>query len=109
MTKTIYNNLPLDKKILYRLLYDDEDEKTISNMIKLHNNIKERKRIIKMLVRAMITNVDFKDMVRVGGPKGSTGSRDFTKGKCAFTRPCTVGWMSQNQPLQRGAGNRTPL
>jgi hypothetical protein len=41
--------------------------------------------------------------------KGRTGTSDFTKGKCCFARPCTVGWKSQNQPLGKGAGNRTPL
>lgn len=49
------------------------------------------------------------DKVRVGHTKGKTGVSDFTKGKCAFVRPCTVGWKSQNQPVQRAAGNRTPL
>jgi len=56
-----------------------------------------------------LDNCDFKSKVRVGGPKGKTGSSDFTKGKCAFVRPCTVGWKSQNQPLMKGGGNRTPL
>jgi hypothetical protein len=52
---------------------------------------------------------DFKDKFRAGGgAKGKTGSTDFTKGKSAFVRPCTVGWKSQNQPLMRGGGNRTP-
>jgi hypothetical protein len=52
---------------------------------------------------------DFKDKVRAGaGAKGKTGSTDFTRGKNAFVRPCTVGWKSQNQPLARGGGNRTP-
>ena len=46
--------------------------------------------------------------VSVSG-KGRTGTSDFTKGKCCFARPCTVGWKSQNQPLGKGAGNRTPL
>jgi hypothetical protein len=48
------------------------------------------------------------EKVRIGG-KGRTGASDFTKGKCAFTRPCTVGWKSQNQPLSGKGGNRTPL
>jgi hypothetical protein len=53
---------------------------------------------------------DFADKFRAGaGAKGKTGSTDFTRGKNAFVRPCTVGWKSQNQPLQRGGGNRTPL
>ena len=53
---------------------------------------------------------DFADKFRAGaGAKGRTGSTDFTRGKSAFVRPCTVGWKSQNQPLQRGGGNRTPL
>jgi hypothetical protein len=52
---------------------------------------------------------DFKDKVRAGaGAKGKTGSTDFTRGKNAFVRPCTVGWKSQNQPLARGGGPRTP-
>lgn len=52
---------------------------------------------------------DFKDKARAGGgAKGRTGSTDFTRGKNAFVRPCTVGWKSQNQPLARGGGNRTP-
>ena len=52
---------------------------------------------------------DFKDKVRAGaGAKGRTGSTDFTRGKNAFVRPCTVGWKSQNQPLMKGGGNRTP-
>jgi hypothetical protein len=52
---------------------------------------------------------DFKDKVRAGaGAKGRTGSTDFTRGKNAFVRPCTVGWKSQNQPLMRGGGPRTP-
>ena len=52
---------------------------------------------------------DFKDKFRAGGgAKGKTGSTDFTKGKNAFVRPCTVGWKSQNQPLMKGGGNRTP-
>lgn len=52
---------------------------------------------------------DFKDKVRAGaGAKGKTGSTDFTRGKNAFVRPCTVGWKSQNQPLMKGGGNRTP-
>jgi hypothetical protein len=56
-----------------------------------------------------LDNSDFKDKVRAGGGcKGKTGSTDFTRGKNAFVRPCTVGWKSQNQPLQRGGGKRTP-
>lgn len=52
---------------------------------------------------------DFKDKFRAGGgAKGKTGSTDFTRGKNAFVRPCTVGWKSQNQPLMKGGGNRTP-
>ncbi len=52
---------------------------------------------------------DFKDKVRAGaGAKGKTGSTDFTRGKNAFVRPCTVGWKSQNQPLMKGGGGRTP-
>ena len=52
---------------------------------------------------------DFKDKVRAGaGAKGRTGSTDFTRGKNAFVRPCTVGWKSQNQPLMKGGGPRTP-
>eukprot|EP00814_Leptocylindrus_danicus_P020794 CAMPEP_0116032534 /NCGR_PEP_ID=MMETSP0321-20121206/18229_1 /TAXON_ID=163516 /ORGANISM="Leptocylindrus danicus var. danicus, Strain B650" /LENGTH=142 /DNA_ID=CAMNT_0003507993 /DNA_START=114 /DNA_END=542 /DNA_ORIENTATION=- len=47
--------------------------------------------------------------IRVGGAKGKEGRADQTRGKCAFKRPCTVGWKSQNQPLARGGGNRTPL
>ena len=46
---------------------------------------------------------------RVGGRKGKTGATDFTRGKCQFKRPCTVGWKSQNQPVSRNKGNRTPL
>ena len=46
---------------------------------------------------------------RVGGSKGKEGRADHTAGKKAFKRPCTVGWKSQNQPIQRGGGNRTPL
>ena len=51
---------------------------------------------------------DFKDKFRCGGAKGKTGSTDFTRGKNAFVRPCTVGWKSQNQPLMKGGGPRTP-
>jgi hypothetical protein len=51
---------------------------------------------------------DFKNKFRCGGSKGKTGSTDFTRGKNAFVRPCTVGWKSQNQPLMKGGGNRTP-
>jgi len=47
--------------------------------------------------------------IRVGGSKGKEGRADHTAGKKAFKRPCTVGWKSQNQPLQKGGGNRTPL
>jgi hypothetical protein len=47
--------------------------------------------------------------IRVGGAKGKEGRSDHTRGKSAFKRPCTVGWKSQNQPLQKGGGNRTPL
>jgi hypothetical protein len=55
------------------------------------------------------TKADFKDKFRAGGgSKGKTGSSDFTKGKSAFVRPCTVGWKSQNQPPRRGGGKRTP-
>jgi hypothetical protein len=53
------------------------------------------------------TNNDTYDHVRKRG-KGRTGASDFTKGKCCFARPCTVGWKSQNQPLNK-SGNRTPL
>jgi hypothetical protein len=53
--------------------------------------------------------IDFKNKVRTNGAKGKEGSSDFTRGKSAFARPCTVGWKSQNQPLQKGGGNRTPL
>lgn len=56
-----------------------------------------------------LTKADLKDVVRTGGAKGKQGSADFTKGKKKFARPCTVGWKSQNQPLKRGGGNRTPL
>jgi hypothetical protein len=56
-----------------------------------------------------LDNSDFKDKFRAGGgAKGKTGSTDFTRGKNAFVRPCTVGWKSQNQPLARGGGKRTP-
>jgi hypothetical protein len=57
----------------------------------------------------LLTKADLKDKVRTGGAKGKQGSADFTKGKKQFARPCTVGWKSQNQPLKRGGGNRTPL
>ena len=43
-----------------------------------------------------------------GGAKGKEGNTDHTAGKCQFARPCTVGGKSQNQPLQRGGGGRTP-
>ncbi|GMH48581.1 hypothetical protein TrLO_g3465 [Triparma laevis f. longispina] len=43
-----------------------------------------------------------------GGSKGKEGNADHTAGKSKFVRPCTVGWKSQNQPLQRGGGGRTP-
>ena len=49
------------------------------------------------------------NQTRVGGAKGKEGRSDHTRGKSAFKRPCTVGWKSQNQPLQKGGGNRTPL
>jgi hypothetical protein len=51
---------------------------------------------------------DFKQ-TRVNGAKGKEGRSDHTRGKSAFKRPCTVGWKSQNQPLSKGGGNRTPL
>lgn len=51
----------------------------------------------------------FSSQIRTGGAKGRTGGMDHTKGKAKFTRPCTVGWRSQNQPIRRGGGNRTPL
>ena len=58
---------------------------------------------------AKVESKDFKDKFRAGGgAKGKTGSTDFTRGKNAFVRPCTVGWKSQNQPLARGGGPRTP-
>ena len=44
----------------------------------------------------------------VGGAKGKEGRADHTAGKNKFVRPCTVGWKSQNQPLARGGGGRTP-
>ena len=44
----------------------------------------------------------------VGGAKGKEGRADHTAGKNKFVRPCTVGWKSQNQPLKRGGGGRTP-
>jgi hypothetical protein len=54
--------------------------------------------------------IAFKNKVRAGGgAKGKEGSSDFTRGKSQFARPCTVGWKSQNQPLRKGGGNRTPL
>lgn len=46
--------------------------------------------------------------VRVGGSKGKEGRSDHTAGKKAFKRPCTTSCKSQNQPIQRGGGNRTP-
>ncbi len=52
---------------------------------------------------------DIQQSFRVSHTKGKTGASDFTKGKCAFVRPCTVGWRSQNQPVSKGGGNRTPL
>lgn len=60
-------------------------------------------------VPAALDNSDFQNQTRAGGgAKGKTGSTDFTRGKNAFVRPCTVGWKSQNQPLARGGGKRTP-
>lgn len=59
---------------------------------------------------ALDKNLAFKNKVRAGGgAKGKEGSSDFTRGKSQFARPCTVGWKSQNQPLRKGGGNRTPL
>lgn len=52
---------------------------------------------------------EFKNKVRTGGAKGKEGSSDYTKGKKAFARPCTVGWKPQKQPLMKGGGNKTPL
>jgi hypothetical protein len=49
------------------------------------------------------------NQTRVNGAKGKEGRSDHTRGKSAFKRPCTVGWKSQNQPLSKGGGNRTPL
>lgn len=48
------------------------------------------------------------DRVRISGT-GRTGSSDYTRGKSCFARPCTVGWKSQNQPIQKKGGGRTPL
>jgi hypothetical protein len=59
---------------------------------------------------ALDKKLAFKNKVRAGGgAKGKEGSSDFTRGKSQFARPCTVGWKSQNQPLRKGGGNRTPL
>jgi hypothetical protein len=48
---------------------------------------------------------------RSGGPKGRTGSKDHTRGLCAFVRPCTVGHKAQHQPTSKsGKGSkRTPM
>lgn len=56
-----------------------------------------------------VTKTDLKDKTRIGGSKGKQGNSDFTKGKKQFSRPCTVGWKPQQQPLMRGGGNKTPL
>jgi hypothetical protein len=78
---------------LTKLMFSSNDETSYdSNTTHANNNL---------------SNPDM-NKIRIGG-KGRTGSRDPTRGKCTFTRPCTVGWKSQNQPLTRGGGNRTPL
>jgi hypothetical protein len=86
-------------------------------MVLSEDEIKERALLYKLMFETESDGKDYSETVvapdiptkaRAGGKKGRTGASDFTKGKCAFVRPCTVGWKSQNQPLSRGGGNRTP-
>ncbi len=78
-----------EKSKLYELMFGDKEEE-----VSCHEETKQKK--------------EFKQF-RVGGAKGKEGRADHTRGKSAFKRPCTVGWKSQNQPLMKGGGNRTPL
>jgi len=77
-----------ERALLYKMMFDDNSD-TIN-------------------YAGVLTSPELYDKVRIGG-KGRTGASDFTKGKCAFARPCTVGWKSQTQPICKGGGNRTPL
>lgn len=79
-----------EKALLYKMMFDPDNSSTEN-------------------YTGLVTNPEIYEKVRVGGSKGRTGSSDFTKGKCAFVRPCTVGWKSQTQPTSKGGGNRTPL
>ena len=94
-----------EKAMLAKLMFDGGDLDTTSNLNVSNGTVNES---------AVNSNAsqgarrDFKQ-IRVGGAKGKEGRADQTRGKMAFKRPCTVGWKSQNQPLMRGGGNRTPL
>ena len=70
----------------------------------------------KLISINRLSNADFKNVARIGGSKGKESCSDYTTGKTAFVRPCTVGWKSQQQPQRssQGGGNggkasRTPL
>lgn len=91
-----------EKRLVEKLMFGSAEETTKSNG--------------KLISINQLSNADFKNVVRVGGSKGKESCSDFTAGKTAFVRPCTVGWKSQQQPQRRaqGGGNskggaRTPL
>lgn len=107
-----------------KLSYDEKYKKIAAEVALRKSNIAREE--LKKIVYQNITNNnitgrnDINDIryfmetkptkqVRVGGSKGKEGRSDHTAGKKAFKRPCTVGWKSQNQPIKRGGGNRTPL
>lgn len=113
------------KNIMCQSCKVEEEEayflKKVKQELKNRNNSTNSSKVLKSLI-GVTTNKDNLNnamfgkqerklikQVRVGGSKGKEGGADHTAGKKAFKRPCTVGWKSQNQPLQRGGGNRTPL
>jgi hypothetical protein len=85
-----YEKKQAEKSKLFELMFGDDDEEA-----EVSHEESNKKKIFKQ--------------IRVGGAKGKEGRADHTRGKSAFKRPCTVGWKSQNQPLSKGGGNRTPL
>jgi hypothetical protein len=60
-------------------------------------------------ISGMVNTAELHRAVKIGSCKGKQGGADFTRGKCQFARPCTVGWKSQNQPQSKTGGGRTPL
>lgn len=77
----------------------------------LMHSVNSDEKMNKSNMRMMndLLNKSSTKQIRVGGSKGKEGRADHTAGKKAFKRPCTVGWKSQNQPLRKGGGNKTPL